>query len=183
MQSNAVHISRMMSMLVVASNAGKDVKVNTSERVNIKDLVDHVSYVYATRPPHTLELTTEIEVTDERTVKTNREYLTKAINELLFNAKKFTTEGHIKLSVTTDGLKILFVVEDTGPGISEEIRANLFSTFEKGDMFSEGLGLGLPVCRQLVRLIGGELKLDESYTDGSRFIIVIPDEEAWVDLR
>lgn len=183
MQSNAVHISRMMSMLVVASNAGKDVKVNTSERVNIKELVDHIAYVYTTRPPHTLELTTEIEVTDERTVKTNREYLTKAINELLFNAKKFTTEGHIKLSVTTDGLKILFVVEDTGPGISEEIRANLFSTFEKGDMFSEGLGLGLPVCRQLVRLIGGELKLDESYTDGSRFIIVIPDEEAWVDLN
>ena len=93
MQSNAVHISRMVSMLVVASNAGKDVKVNTSERVNIKDLVDHVSYVYATRPPHTLELTTEIEVTDERTVKTNREYLTKAINELLFKKSKCSSLG------------------------------------------------------------------------------------------
>lgn len=179
MQTNAVHISRMVSMLVVASNVGKDVKVIRRERVNLKELIDHVAMVYATRPPHTVELTTEIGVSNAHTVKTNRDYLTKALDELLFNAKKFTTEGHVKLSIGTDGLKVLFVVEDTGPGISEEMRANLFSNFEKGDIFSEGLGLGLSVCRQLVRLIGGELKLDKSYTDGSRFIIVIPDEDAW----
>jgi signal transduction histidine kinase len=183
MQTNAVHISRMMSMLAVASNAGKDVKVNLKERVNLKELIDHVVMVYATRPPHTVELTTEVGVNDTHTVKTNRDFLTKALNELLFNAKKFTTEGHVKLSIKTDGLKVLFIVEDTGPGISADIRAKLFSNFEKGDIFSEGLGLGLPVCRQLVRLIGGELKLDKSYTNGSRFIIVIPDEDAWVDLR
>ena len=183
MQTNAVHISRMMSMLAVASNAGKDVKVNLKERVNLKELIDHVAMVYATRPPHTVELTTEVGVNDTHTVKTNRDFLTKALNELLFNAKKFTTEGHVKLSIKTDGLKVLFIVEDTGPGISADIRAKLFSNFEKGDIFSEGLGLGLPVCRQLVRLIGGELKLDKSYTNGSRFIIVIPDEDAWVDLR
>lgn len=183
MQTNAVHISRMMSMLAVASNAGKDVKVNLKERVNLKELIDYVAMVYATRPPHTVELTTEVEVNDTHTVKTNRDFLTKALNELLFNAKKFTTEGHVKLSIKTDGLKVLFIVEDTGPGISADIRAKLFSNFEKGDIFSEGLGLGLPVCRQLVRLIGGELKLDKSYTNGSRFIIVIPDEDAWVDLR
>jgi signal transduction histidine kinase len=183
MQTNAVHISRMMSMLAVASNAGKDVKVNLKERVNLKELIDHVAMVYATRPPHTVELTTEVGVSDTHTVKTNRDFLTKALNELLFNAKKFTTEGHVKLSIKTDGLKVLFIVEDTGPGISADMRAKLFSNFEKGDILSEGLGLGLPVCRQLVRLIGGELKLDKSYTNGSRFIIVIPDEDAWVDLR
>jgi signal transduction histidine kinase len=139
--------------------------------------------VYATRPPHTVELTTEVGVNDAHTVKTNRDFLTKALNELLFNAKKFTTEGHVKLSIKTDGLKVLFIVEDTGPGISADMRAKLFSNFEKGDILSEGLGLGLPVCRQLVRLIGGELMLDKTYTNGSRFIIVIPDEDAWVDLR
>ena len=183
MQTNAILISRMVGMLIVASNAGKDVKVDTRERVCIKELIQHVADIYASRPPHTIDLTTDVQVDDTRTVKTNRDYLTKALNELLFNAKKFTTEGHVKLSVKTDGLKVMFFVEDTGPGISESVRKNLFDTFEKGDIFSEGLGLGLPVCRQLVRLIGGELKLDATYTNGSRFVIVIPDEEAWVDLH
>ena len=183
MQTNAIHISRMVGMLIVASNVGKDVKVDTHERVCIKELIQHVADIYASRPPHTIDLTTDVQVDDKRTVKTNRDYLTKALNELLFNAKKFTTEGHVKLSVKTDGLKVMFFVEDTGPGISESVRKNLFDTFEKGDIFSEGLGLGLPVCRQLVRLIGGELKLDATYTNGSRFVIVIPDEEAWVDLH
>ena len=183
MQTNAIHISRMVGMLIVASNAGKDVKVDTHERVCIKELIQHVADIYASRPPHTIDLTTDVQVDDTRTVKTNRDYLTKALNELLFNAKKFTTEGHVKLLVKTDGLKVMFFVEDTGPGISESVRKNLFDTFEKGDIFSEGLGLGLPVCRQLVRLIGGELKLDATYTNGSRFVIVIPDEEAWVDLH
>jgi signal transduction histidine kinase len=183
MQTNAILISRMVGMLIVASNAGKDVKVDTHERVCIKELIQHVADIYASRPPHTIDLTTDVQVDDTRTVKTNRDYLTKALNELLFNAKKFTTEGHVKLSVKTDGLKVMFFVEDTGPGISESVRKNLFDTFEKGDIFSEGLGLGLPVCRQLVRLIGGELKLDATYTNGSRFVIVIPDEEAWVDLH
>jgi signal transduction histidine kinase len=183
MQTNAILISRMVGMLIVASNAGKDVKVDTHERVCIKELIQHVADIYASRPPHTIDLTTDVQVDDKRTVKTNRDYLTKALNELLFNAKKFTTEGHVKLSVKTDGLKVMFFVEDTGPGISESVRKNLFDTFEKGDIFSEGLGLGLPVCRQLVRLIGGELKLDATYTNGSRFVIVIPDEEAWVDLH
>ena len=182
-QTNAILISRMVGMLIVASNAGKDVKVDTHERVCIKELIQHVADIYASRPPHTIDLTTDVQVDDTRTVKTNRDYLTKALNELLFNAKKFTTEGHVKLSVKTDGLKVMFFVEDTGPGISESVRKNLFDTFEKGDIFSEGLGLGLPVCRQLVRLIGGELKLDATYTNGSRFVIVIPDEEAWVDLH
>ena len=183
MQSNATHISRMVGMLIVASNANKGSKVETSERVNIKSLVDHVANIYATRPPHTVDLTVEVMVDDSHTVKTNRDYLTKALNELLYNAKKFTTEGHVKLSVKVDGLKVKFFVEDTGPGISAEMRKNLFSTFEKGNLFNEGLGLGLPVCRQLVRLIGGELKLDDTYTEGSRFVIVIPDENAWVDLH
>ena len=183
MQTNAILISRMVNMLIVASNADKDVKVATNEPVCIKELVDHVADLYATRPPHTIDLITDVQVDESRTVKTNRDYLTKALNELLFNAKKYTTEGHVKLSVKTDGLKVMFFVEDTGPGISESVRHNIFETFEKGDIFAEGLGLGLPVCRQLVRLIGGELKLDQTYTDGARFIVVIPDEAAWVDLH
>jgi signal transduction histidine kinase len=186
MQFNAVHINRMVDMLVAASNADKadkPVKIDIMERVRIKELIDEMAHIYNTFQPHSVELITDMQVDETRTVRSNSSILNKAIGELLLNAKKFTTQGYVKLSVKAEGLKVLFIVEDTGPGISESIRAKLFSTFEKGNIFSEGLGLGLPVCRQYVRLIGGELKYDQTYTDGSRFIIVIPDSDAYVELH
>jgi len=183
MYHNAVNISRMVNMLVEASNADKHVNVNIHEPINVKAFVEQIAADYQARLPETIDLTVDVRVKPEHTVRTNRDYLTKAINELLYNAMKFTTHGHVGLIVKSEGLKIVFMVEDTGPGISSEIRDNLFATFEKGNVFMEGLGLGLSVCRQLVRLIGGELKLDDNYTKGSRFIIMIPDQDAWVDLR
>jgi signal transduction histidine kinase len=153
------------------------------ERVCVKELIDELVDAYNTFQPRGVELITDVQVDDKRTVRSNRQILNKVIGELLLNAKKFTTQGYVKLSVKAEGLKVLFIVEDTGPGISESLRATLFSTFEKGNIFSDGLGLGLPVCRQYVRLIGGELKYDQTYTDGSRFIIVIPDSDAYVELH
>ena len=183
MQFNAVHINRMVDMLVAASNADKNVKIDIMERVCIKDMIDELVDTYNTFQPHSVELITDVQVDDKRTVRSNRSILSKTIGELLLNAKKFTTQGYVKLSVTTVDLKVMFTVEDTGPGISEDLRATLFSTFQKGNIFSEGLGLGLPVCRQYVRLLGGELKLDKTYTNGSRFVIVIPDSDARVELH
>ncbi len=183
MHHNAVNITRMVNMLISASDAEKQIKVNTQEFVNIKELVQQLVATYTYRLNAAITMSTDIRVGSDYVVKTNREYLSKALNELLHNAVKFTTEGHVRLIVVSEGMKIVFMVEDTGPGISDDMRHHLFSTFEKGDTFMEGLGLGLSVCRQLVRMIGGELKFDDSYTHGSRFILVIPDQDAWVDLR
>ena len=81
------------------------------------------------------------------------------------------------------GITVIFMVEDTGPGISKETQAKLFANFEKGDIFTEGLGMGLPTCRQMIRMIGGELKFDATYKEGSRFIVVIPNSRGEVELR
>ena len=173
MQTNAISIGRMVNMLLVAANS--DVKVKTTEVINVHKLVDFMVHLANTSPPYTFKLTTEVNVPEDFTVKSNWEFLGRAIIELVYNAKKFTTEGYIKLAVKAEGLTVVFVVEDTGPGISKETQEKLFATFEKGDIFNEGLGLGLPCCRQMVRLLGGELKYDTNYTNGSRFIITIPN--------
>ena len=107
----------------------------------------------------------------------------KSINELLYNAKKYTTEGYVKLKVIVSEMKLAFIIEDTGPGISASDREKIFMNFSKLDTFAEGLGLGLPVCRQMVRMLGGDLKLDVDYTNGSRFFIVIPNDEGGGGLR
>jgi signal transduction histidine kinase len=173
MLTNAISISRMVSMLMVAANS--DVKVNTTEKVNVHKLVGFLEHLANTNPPYTFDLTTEVNVSKDFVVKSNWEFLAKAILELIYNAKKFTTEGYIKLSVRAEGLTVVFEVEDTGPGIRKETQEKLFATFEKGDIFNEGLGLGLPCCKQMIRLLGGDLRYDTNYTNGSRFIVIIPN--------
>ena len=183
MQYNAVGMNRMINMLLVAANTGKDVKVNVMEEVNVHELVDALTYLYAHTPPYTVDLVTDIKLLDTFTVRSNREFLGKALAELLYNAKKFTTDGHVKLTAMASGITVIFMVEDTGPGISEETQARLFDNFEKGNIFDEGLGMGLPTCRQMIRMIGGELKFDAKYTEGSRFVVVIPNSRGEVELR
>ena len=183
MQYNAVGMNRMINMLLVAANTGKDVKVNVMEEVNVHELVDMLTYLYAHTPPYTVDLVTDIKMLDTFTVRSNREFLGKALAELLFNAKKFTTDGHVKLTAMASGITVIFMVEDTGPGISEETQARLFDNFEKGNIFDEGLGMGLPTCRQMIRMIGGELKYDATYTEGARFVVVIPNSRGEVELR
>ena len=183
MQYNAVGMNRMINMLLVAANTGKDVKINVMEEVNVHELVDALTYLYAHTPPYTVDLVTDIKMLDTFTVRSNREFLGKALAELLYNAKKFTTDGHVKLTAMASGITVIFMVEDTGPGISEETQARLFDNFEKGNIFDEGLGMGLPTCRQMIRMIGGELKFDAKYTEGSRFVVVIPNSRGEVELR
>lgn len=180
---NAVGMNRMINMLLVAANTGKDVKINVMEEVNVHELVDALTYLYAHTPPYTVDLVTDIKLLDTFTVRSNREFLGKALAELLFNAKKFTTDGHVKLTAMASGITVIFMVEDTGPGISEETQARLFDNFEKGNIFDEGLGMGLATCRQMIRMIGGELTFDAKYTEGSRFVVVIPNSRGEVELR
>jgi signal transduction histidine kinase len=183
MQTNAISISRMVNMLLVAANTGKNVKINTMETVNIQKVIDFMKYMYETNPPFTVDLITEVCVADDFEVKSNWDFLTKALVELIYNAKKYTKEGYVKLTAKTEGMTVVFEVEDTGPGINEETQKRLFDTFAKGDIFAEGLGLGLPCCRQMVRMLGGDLKYDTSYTNGSRFKLIIPNSHGGNDFK
>lgn len=183
MQKNAVGMTRMVNMLLVAANSGKDVRINVMEEVIVHELVEMLTYLYANTPPYTVDLITDIKLLDTFSVRSNREFLGKALAELLFNAKKFTTDGHVKLTAMASGITVIFMVEDTGPGISEETQARLFDNFEKGNIFDEGLGMGLATCRQMIRMIGGELKYDATYTEGARFVVVIPNSRGEVELR
>jgi signal transduction histidine kinase len=107
-------------------------------------------------------------------ILTNRNYLSKALSEVLYNAKKFTTEGCIVLRIRTGARVVRFIVEDTGPGIPEEDAPRLLESFTKANELSEGLGLGLPLTKRHVTNLGGELILDTTYKAGCRFIIQLP---------
>ena len=111
----------------------------------------------------------------------------QVLSNLLSNAVKFTDEGRVRLSVGTDPAPgddgrgpatttLHLVVEDTGPGISEESQRQLFEPFTQLESRSrrQGFGLGLSITRQLVELMGGELKLESRLGEGTRFTVLLP---------
>ena len=63
------------------------------------------------------------------------------------------------------------MVSDTGTGIPEDKRADLFKPFAAVHDLTEGDGLGLPICSLIATRMNGTLSLDESYTKGARFVL------------
>jgi signal transduction histidine kinase/ActR/RegA family two-component response regulator len=104
--------------------------------------------------------------------------LTQALLNYVGNAVKFTERGGVSvncraLAEDADGATVRFEVIDSGPGISAEAMARLFSAFEQADSSTTrahgGSGLGLAITRHLAELMGGEAGGESSLGKGSRF--------------
>jgi CheY-like chemotaxis protein/nitrogen-specific signal transduction histidine kinase len=105
--------------------------------------------------------------------------LRQVLINLLGNAVKFTAEqGRIQFEIkktgeTKNSEKICFTVADNGIGIDEEALVNIFEAFEQGDGSITrnygGTGLGLPISRSIVRLLGGDIKVETKPGEGSVF--------------
>ncbi|CAJ1959835.1 unnamed protein product [Cylindrotheca closterium] len=93
--------------------------------------------------------------------------LKQVVLNLARNSCKFVDKGYVRLRAgyTTDGL--LINIEDSGPGIPLEKRSQLFDQFQESlDSLSQGTGIGLSLCKKLVNLMGGTIKLDQSFDSG-----------------
>ena len=171
-QTNA--LDYMVSKLLTASLIESHQVISTSDTVNCIEVARKALDNAGSLITHNAEMRLDCRVTDELTVKTNSHHLLIVLTELLFNALHFTREGSVTMRVETTDAKVLFTVEDTGLGIPADKADFIFDKFTKIDMFTEGLGLGLFLCQRVVQLMGGSLTLDPQYTNGSRFILSLP---------
>lgn len=102
------------------------------------------------------------------------------INLVCGNALKFTDKGAIvvRLFLTSDPQALCLEVADTGIGIPEARRADIFDAFVQVDGSHArrhgGVGLGLAISQQLIRLMGGTLSVDSVVGAGSCFRATIP---------
>ncbi|PPT05309.1 Circadian input kinase A [Geitlerinema sp. FC II] len=119
-------------------------------------------------------------------IRTDEGKLRQVAINLLSNAIKFTEFGSVALRVgavpqSGDRVRLYFEVEDTGPGIAPEELETIFEAFvqtQTGYRSEEGTGLGLPISRQLVQLMGGDITLDSVLGVGTiaQFDIIVPVE-------
>lgn len=109
---------------------------------------------------------------DKLTMYTDSGRLQQVLTNLLSNAAKCTPEGFIRLSLEVNEKErmAVFSVTDTGCGIPKEQAEKIFERFEKLDIFKQGAGLGLSICRTIIEKFGGRIWVDTEYTGGARFV-------------
>jgi signal transduction histidine kinase/ligand-binding sensor domain-containing protein/ActR/RegA family two-component response regulator len=120
-----------------------------------------------------------------RKIKSDRVRFRQVIQNLVANAIKFTHRGEIKVCLELqekegDRLKILTTVSDTGIGISADKLKEIFDEFHQVDSSDtrkyDGAGLGLSICRQIARMMKGDILVESELAKGSHFYFT-----AWVD--
>jgi len=104
--------------------------------------------------------------------------LRQVLINLCANAVNFTSEGYVRLKVSCAGGNLLFEVSDTGPGIRPEDIKDLFSPFARAEQSKRrdvsGAGLGLPISKAFVDMMGGKIEVKSEYGKGSTFLADIP---------
>lgn len=110
------------------------------------------------------------------TIQTDSLRLQQLLVNLLVNAAKFTSEGEIELAFETDEERqeVRISVTDTGCGIPLAQQEKIFERFEKVDGYTQGMGLGLSICRTIADRLGATLEIDPLYREGARFILTHP---------
>ncbi len=103
----------------------------------------------------------------------------QVILNLVGNAIKFTPEGHVEIKVSQivhpdETALIVIEVEDTGIGINEDVRKQLFQPFKQADSSTKrkygGTGLGLVISKSLAEMMGGDIQIKSEEGKGSTFI-------------
>ncbi|HYV37201.1 MAG TPA: ATP-binding protein, partial [Gemmataceae bacterium] len=127
--------------------------------------------------------TLEIHLADNLgTIHADLTRVRQCLYNLLSNACKFTQKGRVSLSVAKETVLdrdwIVFVVRDTGIGMSPEQLDHLFQPFTQADASTTrkygGTGLGLAITRSLCRMMGGEVWVESTVGQGSTFTIRLP---------
>jgi PAS domain S-box-containing protein len=162
--------------------AGKMVMVK--DAVSLPDIIDkalklNAANVYEKK----LIMRVDLSANTPSLIISDEMRLVQVLSNLFNNAIKFTEHGEIALLIDVIDLsatKVLlrFKVKDTGIGIATNKQGRLFEAFTQADISMTrkygGSGLGLSICQQIVKLLGGEITLQSSPGDGSEFSFILP---------
>ena len=179
---------RMLSMLVndildfSKIEAGKLEITNTEFRLS--RLLADILAMFADRAAmKNLELNTVVENGVPDGLFGDEIRIKQVLVNLISNAVKYTDAGSITItvggmSVSQETFDLRMSVKDTGRGIREEDRQNLFDAFSRADISKnrniEGTGLGLAIVKSILDSMNGEISVDSEYGKGSSFNVCIP---------
>jgi PAS domain S-box-containing protein len=153
-------------------------------KFDVRQVVEQLGDIMAQRAAEKkLELVLNIQPDIHTAVKGDPLRLRQVLINLVGNAIKFTNEGVVVVSVssdeqTADEIEFTFSVADTGIGIPQKKQEHIFSSFSQADGSITrkygGTGLGLTISKQLVELMGGRIRVESEPGHGTTFYFTIP---------
>ena len=143
---------------------------------------DTVNLMWLRAEAKGLELYVEVDPRIPKKLRGDEIRIKQILTNLLSNAVKYTEKGSVRLTIRLkeqgENEALLFVaVDDTGSGIKPEDMGKLFAAFERLDIVQTrkitGTGLGLPITRQMLSLMGSNLEVESRYGFGSKFFFTL----------
>jgi PAS domain S-box-containing protein len=177
---SAKHLLNLINELLDLSTIESGKMKVDFQRLKITDIVTEVVQSLGPEAARKrLSLTTEMadELPD---IISDRKKVLQILLNLTNNAVKFTDHGAIRIVCEARRNHLQVSVVDTGIGIKPENMVFLFEAFRQADGSArrryEGTGLGLYLCRNLARLLGGDIAAESNYGEGSRLTLILPLE-------
>lgn len=115
-----------------------------------------------------------VDLQDHVVINSNYKLMSQVVVNLLSNAVKFTESGgKITVGCKVKGLNVLITVSDTGCGMDEETKSNVFNKFFQGDKShtTPGNGLGLSIVKKIVEMLDGQIFVTSRLGEGSTFTV------------
>jgi len=177
-------IERTIDMLqdFIEMERFKKAKFLKNEKFSLKELIEEI----------VKELEIDIErkkiniylnLRDAQYIKTNKEWLKKALLNIIHNSIKYNKEnGEIFISVHDENRGYLLTIKDTGVGMSEEEKKNIFKKYYTSGK-EHGTGLGLNMSKAVIESIGGAIAIESEKNIGSKFFIYLPKTAKQIKIR
>jgi len=162
---SAIHLLQLISDMLDLTRLESGTAVLTVEPLEVSPVLEEVralTEVLASAKGLRLDVASAAGLV----VLADRQRLKQVLLNLVGNALKFTAAGGVTVTASSEGGAVGFVVRDTGCGIPPDQQELLFGKFMRLDSRAtaptDGVGLGLSICRELVTLMGGQITLSSA---------------------
>lgn len=190
-QSASSTLLHLVDELLDLSKVEAGKMVVSQAPVNLANIIDKALKLNITNVNHQrVEVLIDISAAVPSNVLSDEMRLVQVLANLFNNAIKFTEQGQIKLIVDTlanndSHTQVRFRMIDTGIGIASDNQSHLFTAFSQADESMTrkygGSGLGLSICQQIIKLLGGKITLTSQLGQGSELSFVLPLEKVIID--
>ena len=177
---SADRLMNTINDIVEVSHIQSGIVKLTVQETNIKKLLDELFHQFNTiAESKGLEFNINNDLPNIiASISTDGIKLKTILSNLIGNAMKFTKAGSIELGIRKKSDYLEFSVKDTGIGISKNKQLIIFERFMQADASNirqfEGLGLGLSIAKEYVKMLGGELWLESEEGKGTTFYFILP---------
>ncbi|MEO0627035.1 MAG: response regulator, partial [Bacteroidota bacterium] len=182
---NTAHLKHLVDEILDLSKLENNKLEIQEEDIPIKSFLrDHLVQFYSTGNSESVAVNSQLDFPEDLIVSLDPGKFTKILNNFISNAIKFTPEqkGRVLVSGSQYEDSLIFSVADNGPGIHPDDLPHVFDRFyqsKRSDAPTEGgTGIGLSMCKELARLLGGRVWVESIWGNGATFFLELPLKHA-----